>query len=223
MTTTFSACRALHPVGSRRGSGAFRPGEYARHVSEAERRSVAEPASGSSAGNGSPTLTLTDETSLRAAYEAHGSLVYSFCRRTIGEERAKDVTQEVFVSAWRARHRFDPAKGSLAGWLVGIAKNRLIDNVRAEKRHSDRRADHDDADAPVDPAVERIGDRMVVADALRTLPERARRSIELAYFDGLTHQEIAERTALPLGTVKSDIRRGLARLRDHLEASHAGS
>ncbi len=159
---------------------------------------------------------LTDEASLRSAYDAHGPLVYSFCRRTLGDERAKDVTQEVFVSAWRARHRFDPAKGSLAGWLMGITKNRLIDNVRAEKRHSDRRADDADRDIPVDPAVDRIGDRMLVADALRILPDRSRRAIELAYIEGLTHQEIAEQTDLPLGTVKSDIRRGLIRLRDHL-------
>lgn len=204
MTTALSTCR---PWNRRPGTGAYRPGEYARRVSDPEPRAVAaRPA----------PAALTDEASLRSAYDAHGPLVYSFCRRTLGDERAKDVTQEVFVSAWRARHRFDPAKGSLAGWLMGITKNRLIDNVRAEKRHSDRRADDADRDIPVDPAVDRIGDRMLVADALRTLPDRSRRAIELAYIEGLTHQEIAEQTDLPLGTVKSDIRRGLIRLRDHL-------
>ncbi len=212
MTSTLAICRARHRVGQDRGASTYRPVGYARLVSEAELRAVA--------GRAAPAA-LSDEASLRSAYDAHGALVYSFCRRALGDDRAKDVTQEVFVSAWRARHRFDPAKGSLAGWLMGIAKNRLIDNIRAEKRHSDRRADGDDREIPVEPAVDRIGDRMLVADALKTLPERSRTVIEMAYFDGLTHQEISDRTDLPLGTVKSDIRRGLARLRHHLQPTHA--
>ena len=158
---------------------------------------------------------------LRLAYEAHGSLVYSYCRRSLGDERAKDVTQEVFVSAWRARDRFDPSRGSLAGWLMGITKNRLIDNVRAERRHTDRQVDREPGDTGTDDAgLDRVGDRMLVADALRLLSERPRQVIELAYLEDLTHQEVAERTGLPLGTVKSDIRRGLARIRHHLESGH---
>jgi RNA polymerase sigma-70 factor (ECF subfamily) len=153
---------------------------------------------------------------LRQAYDAHGALIYSFCRRSVGEDRAKDVTQEVFVSAWRARERFDPTKGTLGAWLMGITKNRLIDNVRAEQRHADRRSSDDAVDLGVEPDVDRIGDRMLVADALRSLPEQNRRVIELAYFGDLTHSQIAEHTSLPLGTVKSDIRRGLARIRQHL-------
>ncbi|MDH3754255.1 MAG: sigma-70 family RNA polymerase sigma factor [Acidimicrobiia bacterium] len=161
-----------------------------------------------------------DEDALRAAYDAHGSLVYSFCRRSLGDDRAKDVTQEVFVSAWRARERFDSSKGSLAGWLMGIAKNRLIDNIRAERRHASRRADSEPVELPVESNVERVGDRMLVADALKSLPERSRTVIELAYLSDLTHTQIAEETSLPLGTVKSDIRRGLASIRRYLEPSH---
>ena len=158
---------------------------------------------------------------LRLAYEAHGSLVYSYCRRSLGDDRAKDVTQEVFVSAWRARERFDPSRGSLAGWLLGITKNRLIDNVRSERRHTDRQVDREPGDTGADDTgLDRVGDRMLVADALRVLPERPRRVIELAYLDDLTHQEVAEKTGLPLGPVKSDFRRGLARIRHHLESSH---
>lgn len=212
MNPTLSICRAPRGTRSTRRASAYRPGGYARLVSDPEPRAVARPAV---AGFAAPAA-LTDEASLRSAYDAHGPLVYSFCRRTLGDERAKDVTQEVFVSAWRARHQFDPNKGSLAGWLMGITKNRLIDNVRAEKRHSDRRADDSTHEIAVEPAVERVGDRLLVADALRSLPERSRLVIELAYFRGLTHQEIAEQTELPLGTVKSDIRRGLSRLRHRL-------
>lgn len=160
-----------------------------------------------------------DENALRAAYDAHGSLVYSFCRRSLGDDRAKDVTQEVFVSAWRARDRFDPSKGTLAGWLMGITKNRLVDNVRAERRHADRRAASEPADIPVESDLERTADRMLVAEALASLPARSRQVIELAYLGDLTHTEVAEHLSLPLGTVKSDIRRGLAAIRRHLETS----
>lgn len=183
---------------------------YAQRVSTAELRVIDAVEAAFEGG---------DEDALRAAYDAHGSLVYSFCRRSLGEDRAKDVTQEVFVSAWRARDRFDSSKGSLAGWLMGITKNRLIDNVRAEQRHASRRSDAETGDLPVESDVERVGDRMLVADALKSLPERSRKVIELAYLNDLTHTQIAEQTSLPLGTVKSDIRRGLASIRRHLESS----
>jgi RNA polymerase sigma-70 factor (ECF subfamily) len=161
------------------------------------------------------------EADLREVYEAHGGLVYAICRRTLDGEAAKDVSQEVFVSAWRGRDQFDPERGALAAWLVGITKRRVIDHVRHHRRHDDRRADlparelgHDDA------GVERVAQRMLVADALTGLPDRARQIIELAYLQDLTHQEIAERTGVPLGTIKSDIRRGLVRIREQLRSDH---
>jgi len=154
---------------------------------------------------------------LRRAYDAHSRLVYSFCARSLDSERAKDVTQEVFVSAWKARHRYDPSKGRLSTWLMAIARNRVIDNVRSEKRHSDRRADEESVELFVDAETDATSDKMLVAEALRLLPDRAREVITLAYFHDLTHPQIAERTNIPLGTVKSDIRRGLARIRHHLE------
>jgi RNA polymerase sigma factor (sigma-70 family) len=160
-----------------------------------------------------------DESALRAAYDRHGKVIYSFCRRSIPEDRAMDVTQEVFVSAWRARARFDPAKGTLGGWLMGIAKNRLIDNIRAERRHADRRDDTEVGELPTSADVDRIGDRMIVASVLQQLPPRSRQVVELAYFDDLTHTQIAERTNLPLGTVKSDIRRALLKMRSQLESA----
>jgi RNA polymerase sigma-70 factor (ECF subfamily) len=160
-----------------------------------------------------------DDAALRAAYDEHGKVIYSYCRRAVPEDRAMDVTQEVFVSAWRARERFDPGKGTLGGWLMGIAKNRLIDNLRAERRHADRREVAEVAELPEPDDLDRVGDRMLVASVLQQLPERARTVVELAYFDDLTHAQIAERTDLPLGTVKSDIRRALQRMRENLESA----
>lgn len=161
---------------------------------------------------------------LRAVYDAHGALVYSMCRRALGPDAANDVAQEVFVSAWKGREQFDPARGNLAQWLVGITKRRIIDHLRSEGRHANRRADASADDITPIPSelhtestVDRLADRMLVVDGLAQLPQRARQVIEMAYLQDLTHHEIAEQTGLPLGTVKSDIRRGLLRIRNHLE------
>jgi RNA polymerase sigma factor (sigma-70 family) len=164
---------------------------------------------------------------LRAVYDKHGALIYSMCRKALGDTAAPEVTQDVFVSAWQARQQFDPDRGALGAWLVGIAKRRIVDHVRREQRHSSRRADGSDqlieslpADDHTEQRVDQIAQRMEVAQALATLPERPREMIGLAYVHGLTHQEIAERTGIPLGTIKSDIRRGLLALRDRLEHTH---
>lgn len=165
-----------------------------------------------------PLVASNDPEWLRIAYERHGSLIYTYCRRRLGMERAKDATQEVFTSAWNARERFDAERGNLAAWLMGIAKNRVIDEIRSEQRHANRRADETEALSGVDPDDDRIADRMLVADGLAQLPIRARSVIQLGYFEGLTHHEISARTGIPIGTVKSDIRRGLTSIRSHLEA-----
>ena len=161
-----------------------------------------------------------EEQALRAAYKRHGNSIYTYCRRTLDEDRANDVTQEVFISAWKSRHRFDPAKGTLVGWLFSITRNRIIDNVRAEQRHSERRANLDTTELPTESEIETIGNKLMVADALRSLPDRVRHVIMLHYFDDLTHRQIAEQMSMPLGTVKSLLRRGLLQIRHQLESAH---
>jgi len=161
-----------------------------------------------------------EEQSLRAAYLQHGRLIYTYCRRTLDEARASDVTQEVFISAWRSRHRFDPAKGTLVGWLISITRNRIIDNVRAERRHSERRDNRDPAELPTRSEIDAVGTKLLIADALRSLSDRARRVVVLHYFEGLTHRQIADRMSLPLGTVKSDLRRSLLKIRHLLESAN---
>lgn len=199
-----------------------RPGPRERYPA----RVVLRRRAGTAATSDLPGLDeafASGEADLETVYRAHAPLVHAICRRTLDEHSAAEVTQDVFLSVWRARDQFDPRRGSLGAWIVGITRRRVIDHVRARNRHADRRADGvvEFADGRVDTELGRTIDRIVVADALATLPDRVREVVVLAYVEGLTHREIVERTRLPLGTVKSDIRRGLARIRERLEASHA--
>lgn len=162
-----------------------------------------------------------NDDALRLAYEQHGSLIFTYCRRA-HPMLAADLTQETFLAAWKARARFDPTRGPLAAWLITIAKNKIIDAHRKSGREVDQVAvDGKLMSIPqAGAAIESLADRLLLSEALASLPERARTIVELSFITGLTHPEIADRTGLPLGTVKSDIRRGLARLRTYLEASH---
>lgn len=179
-----------------------------------------------------PMLTLVDDLeaafrrgdddALRRAYDEHGSTVYNLCARKLDRETAIEVSQEVFLAAWRSHERFDPVKGSLIAWLVAITKNKIIDALRKKGRRPDAVPMEDPSvmasvDAGDRSAVDRVAERMLVAEAMDTLSDRARSVMELAFFEDLTNQQISERTEIPLGTVKSDIRRSLARLRRHLE------
>ncbi len=164
-----------------------------------------------------------DERSLKQIYDATSRLVYSFCRRSVGADQAPDVTQEVYVAVWRSRERYRPESGTLTGWIMGIARYKTIDALRASGRRPklDSSAEPEDHGMPAED-IEAMSQTMLVAEALEELPERARQAVELAFWSDLSHSEISERTGVPLGTVKSDIRRGLERLRKHLEGLDAG-
>ena len=161
-----------------------------------------------------------DETAVRQAWELYGTLVFTYCSRSLADRgAAADAVQETFVSAWRSRHRFDPTKGTLPGWLLGIARYRVMDAYRSASRTpavgmSDDVVDRPDPDRP---APDALADRLLVARALDTLGPRARQVVSLAFYSELTQTEIAATLDLPLGTVKSDMRRALQRLRTHLE------
>lgn len=160
-----------------------------------------------------------DDGSLRDVYDRYGSLVYTFCRRTLPTDAAADAAQETFVAAWRSQARYDRQRGSVGGWLMGIARYKVIEVLRREGRApepADLTQEQLTQAGPTSLEVEGLADRLLLSDALDQLPSRAREVVELAYFHDLTHGEIAERCDLPLGTVKSDLRRGVARLRRHL-------
>jgi RNA polymerase sigma factor (sigma-70 family) len=180
----------------------------------------------SSDGELAERLRDGDEKALRTAYERHGAAVLYLAQRLLGNRAdAEDVVQLTFVAAWSGRDSFDPQRGTMLGWLLGIARRKAVDRMRSAAREGrvaeTVRAQIAPMEEPERP--ERIVDRLVVADELGRLPAEQRRTLELAFFDDLTHPQIAAVTGLPLGTVKSHIRRGLTNLRRRWEVDGAAS
>lgn len=157
---------------------------------------------------------------VRLVYEEYSSMVYSIALRTLRNTAdAEDVTQQVFVNAWRSRTRFDPGRAPIGAWLAGITRNAVADALRRRARD---RADLNEAEDAAGPdRTDEIVDQVVVAQALTDLGPPQQDVLELAFYERLTHTEIAARMDLPLGTVKSHITRGLRRLRTRMEGSHA--
>jgi len=166
-----------------------------------------------------------DELAVGQLYDRHSAMVLGLALSIVRDRAdAESVLLDTFEQAWRTAGRYDPTRGSVASWLLMLARSRSLDLVRSAGRRA-RLApvSVDDAppaalvaeDAPSDPAqaVEADERRTHVAAALGELPEAQRAAIELAFFDGLSHSEIAERLAEPLGTVKTRIRLGMTKLR----------
>jgi RNA polymerase sigma-70 factor (ECF subfamily) len=147
-------------------------------------------------------------------YDLYSSIVYSVALRVLGDTgAAEDILQEVFMQLWRNPGVFDSSRGNLAAWLAVISRNRAIDAIRK------RRPDTDIADVivSVEPDLageaERARAMEKVRGALGAMPSAQRSALEMAYFEGLTHTEIAAKTGEPLGTIKTRIRAGLLALR----------
>ncbi|WP_106432667.1 RNA polymerase sigma factor [Streptomyces zinciresistens] len=162
-----------------------------------------------------------DEVCVQAVHHRWGPLVYTLARRSLGDAReAEDVTQVVFLAAWRGRAGFVPGRGTLPGWLVGIARRKIADALSARTRRTELVAAAGArlltaADEAVRP--EASIDRVMLAEEMERLPEAQRRVLNLAFYDDLTQVQIAELTGWPLGTVKSHARRGLRRLACRLD------
>ena len=161
---------------------------------------------------------------LEALYDRYKTMAYSIAYRITNDATlAEDVVQDAFVGAWRNAGRYVEGRGSVKTWLLSIVHHRAIDAVRRRRPTTEL----PDADLPPPTAltlpdvwaeVAAALDADTVRGAMATLSDVQREAIELAYFGGLTQQEIAERTATPLGTVKSRMRLGLLAMRRHLEA-----
>jgi RNA polymerase sigma-70 factor (ECF subfamily) len=167
------------------------------------------------------SVAASDRRAFRAVYDRTSAKLYGICLRLLGSEaEAQEVLQEAFVTVWRRAARFDPAKASAITWLSVVARNKAIDRLRQrrpEGEQIDAAADVAD-DSPLATAViEQEDDARRLAHCLEQLEERSRAMIRAAFLDGASYPELAEREGVPLGTMKSWIRRGLLRLRGCLE------
>jgi RNA polymerase sigma-70 factor (ECF subfamily) len=169
-----------------------------------------------------------DERAIGPLYDRYGAVLYAVAYRITGQRAdAEEVVLEAFAQAWREAPRFEAGRGSVAGWLTTIARSRALDLVRARTRRdritATAAADRPDVSPAMgnfrpDPAGALDNDerRRQVRQALETLSAPQRQAIELAYFEGLSQSEIAERLREPLGTVKTRVRLGMQKLRECL-------
>jgi RNA polymerase sigma-70 factor (ECF subfamily) len=163
-----------------------------------------------------------DQTALARLYDRYAALVYALLlRMTQDAGLAEDLTQEVFLKVWRNAHLYESSRGSLEAWLVTVARNVALDHLRSKRERQRRREDTETlAFAVSTPRTEEWVDRRRRIERVRSLmtalPDEQRRSLELAYFEGLSQSEVAARLEQPLGTVKSWLRNALLRLRDEL-------
>lgn len=193
-------------------------------AADAPEENRSEPAREGDAEDLLERVAKGDRAAVMALYDRFAPTLMAVALRVTGaHSEAEDVVQDAFARAWREAATFDRARGSAAAWLVTLARNRAIDAVRARKR---RRGHEDDlvrdepvaTTAPATPEGSVVDAERAVAvrAALDTLRPEQRAVLELAYFSGLSHSEIAERLDQPLGTVKTRIAQAVKRLRDEL-------
>ena len=159
-------------------------------------------------------LKTGDQGALAELYDRYSSVVYSVALRVLGETgSAEDVMQEVFLQLWRNPGAFDASRGSLASWLAVITRNRAIDSLRKRRPETDI----EDVVLSVEPDMTGDVERGRVAEKVRgvlgSMATAQRTALEMAYWQGMSHSEIAEKTGEPLGTIKTRIRAGLMALR----------
>jgi RNA polymerase sigma-70 factor, ECF subfamily len=164
-----------------------------------------------------------DASALGELYDRHARPIYSLALRILQDaSEAEDIVQEVFAQAWRQAARYDTSRGAVGAWLLNLARSRAIDRLRARRARPEAAADPAAGETVVSPGdgpdAEALKGEQIQAVrlALGELPLVQRVAIELAYYEGLTHAEIAARLEQPLGTIKTRIRLGMLKLRDAL-------
>jgi RNA polymerase sigma-70 factor, ECF subfamily len=165
-----------------------------------------------------------DPDAFEVFYDRHGGAAYSLAHRIVGDPgMAEDVTQEAFLSIWRSKARFDAARGSVRAWALGIVRNRAIDALRSASRPAPKLDRDDESVLESQAAGERTEAEAIrretagrLRQVLGLLPREQSQVIELAYFGGFSHSEIAEILGAPLGTIKGRMRLGLEKIRSTL-------
>jgi RNA polymerase sigma-70 factor, ECF subfamily len=168
-----------------------------------------------------PLVERKDPAAFEIVYDRHGGAAYSLAYRIVGDRLvAEDVTQEAFLSVWRSGARFDRARGSVRTWLLGVVRNRAIDVLRREAGRAptvsielDTVPEQESRFEPTDAEALRREAGREVRGVLADLPEDQLKVVQLAYFGGLSHSEIAEVLGMPLGTVKGRMRLAMEKLR----------
>ena len=173
-------------------------------------------------------LRKADSTALEQLYDRHARYAMAVAYRIVGNrEEAEEVVQDVFFKLWKSKLGYDPERGRFTTWLFGICRNRAIDSLRHRQRRPllDSRISSEDAAHPADSEnlLSEKERRTRVQSALSKLPGPQRMAIELSFYRGMTHREIADEIGEPLGTVKSRIHGGMAKLRESLVASGVSS
>jgi RNA polymerase sigma-70 factor (ECF subfamily) len=171
-----------------------------------------------------PRIGEKDPDAFEVFYDRHGGVAYSLAYRIVGERgAAEDVVQEAFISIWRSGARYDRARGSVRSWMLGIVRNRAIDLLRSKAGRAPKLDFDDDAALEQRPSAELTDAEALrrettheLRGALGELPGEQSKVIELAYFGGFSHSEIATMLEVPLGTVKGRMRLGLEKIRGEL-------
>lgn len=167
-----------------------------------------------------------DERALAELYRRWSPVVFTLALRSLNDRGdAEDVTQRTFVSAWNSRASYDSSKARLSTWLIAIARRRIADTFQARAKVQQLQAELERITPPGELVSEEIdlSETLLISSELQQLAPDAREVMRLAFYDDLTHEEIARRTGMPLGTVKSHIRRSLTRMRDRLEVNRVAS
>lgn len=164
-----------------------------------------------------------DQLAFGELYDRHARLVFSLALRILQDRSdAEDVVQEVFTQVWAQAARYDPGRGAVAAWMLMLARSRAIDRLRARRARPESAAEASIAESVADSSatqdLELLSSEQVarLRLALQELPEAQRKALELAYYEGLTHAEVATRLSEPLGTVKTRIRQAVIKLRESL-------
>lgn len=218
MTATLTRTNPGIHVPSPRHNRSFDPVSYRAAPSMTQNAAVVEEAQ----DDLDRQFTAGHDSALAAAYQRYAPMVHGIAiRACANHDDAADITQAVFVSAWRGRSGFQPERGSLGAWLATITRRRIADHWEARSRDQRAMAAVAGRDMPADsePArADEVALRVAIADEIANLGQPQGTIIRMAFFEDLTHNQIAQRLDLPLGTVKSHIRRSLDRLRTRMEA-----